>query len=183
MKKSISTTKKLLFLTSLFALLFIMFSSTASAHSVSGVGPHSVVHRLLAPTSNPPCNGTSCYNSDPYGLGCPGDYSNPVTISDGNHHVLATLWNVWSSYCHANWVEAQLSSYSLQLNFSLGTKIYDLTAPSEQQCYPDNCSTSIHYSGSYITWSNMIDGYPSTRAVANIYTPELTLFASGHYDR
>lgn len=182
MKKSAPLTYRLLFLIPLLALLFLAFSSTARAHNVSGVGPHSVVHHSLAPKSNPPCNGTNCYKSDPYGLGCPGDYSNPVTISDGKH-VIATLWNVWSSYCHANWVEAQLSPFSLQLNFSLETKIYDLTAPSEQQCYPDNCSSFIPYSGSYITWSNMIDGYPKTRAVANIYTPDAGFYISGTYDR
>ncbi len=174
MKKSISTTQKLLFLVPLLALLFTAFSSTASAHSVSGVGPRPVAHKTLATQSSPPCDATSCYTYDPYSLGCPGDYTKSVGIYLGTR-LLATIWNVWSSYCRANWVEGQLSPYAVSSNMSLTISIQDIPSnlnqnpPKEEQCYPTSCPTAYGYPGSLVAWSNMIDGQPLTKATGTVW--------------
>jgi hypothetical protein len=101
--------------------------------------------------------------------------------------LMATLTNKYSIACHANWAQAQMSQYAVNLgwNFQVQIWTWDSQNPSQYEvmCYDgpgsynntgwqdENCTHNPPYKDSWTnpTWTDMVDGADNTNATMTIY--------------
>ncbi len=142
---------------SIVALLVCTFLSVVPAGTVLAA-PHSTAKAQAG------CWGASCYNKDPFQMGCQASSTRSTVIKDADG-TIAKVWNEYASNCNANWTEGELLGKGFNLSITISA------SGEKALCYPDNC-TSV-YNGTAIAWTNMVDGTHVTSSTAKATSPAI----------
>jgi hypothetical protein len=122
------------------------------------------------PASAAGCYGYTCHGYDMYHFGCTYDTSTSAAAIGANNTVLAYVYNRYSSGCHSNWSEAQLTSagYAAGDTISAETSTTDshippinevIYAPTNQDNQGrTNEAGSVPYGGTSSIYTDMVDG-------------------------
>ena len=131
------------------------------------------------------CYASSCAGHDPTTHGC------SATSTTTTAGTLATVWNRYSYGCDANWARGQLTAAALRAGDTMSVEIFTTDSANnfEEMTWPttendlglDFETSSGHYGGSSIAYSDMVDGTNTTDAYVLVYNASgafLTLYAA-----